>query len=82
MTEIGPLRLTVGGLAELAARCDAKTPAALADTIRTLCPDTARHLLTALLRPSGNEAEVARLTDQQVADHMPAASQCIVTALS
>lgn len=82
MTSVGPLRLTVGGLAELSDRFHAASPVALADQIRDLSPDGARHLLTALLRPSGSDGEVARLTDEAVAALMPSAARCIAEALS
>lgn len=81
-TEIGTLRLTIGGLAEMAQTLDAPDPVALATRIRGLTPDMARHLLTALLRPSGASGLVARLSDTQVAGLMPAASRCIAQALS
>lgn len=82
VTPIGTLRLTVGALAELAQSLDAPDPATLSQRIRALGPDRARHLLTALLRPSGADGQVARLSDQQLAALMPAASDCIRRALS
>ena len=82
MTELGLLRLTVGGLAELAERFEADTPSELSDQIRGLSPDGARHLLSVLLRPSGSEAQVARLSDSDIAKLMPAAARTIAQALS
>lgn len=81
-TEIGTLRLTIGGLAEMAQTLDAPDPVALATRIRVLNPDMARHLLIALLRPSGANGVVVCLSDTQIAGLMPAASRCIGQALS
>jgi hypothetical protein len=79
-TPIGPLRLTVGALAEMAERLDAPSPTTLSNRIRVMTPETARHLLIALLRPSGRAAQVAGLSDAQVAARMPDVSRCIVQA--
>lgn len=81
-THLGPLRLTVGALAEITSRLGADSPAELATAIRTLSPDGARHLVMALLRPSGAQGLVARLSDTELAELMPFASACIVGALA
>lgn len=78
---LGVMRLTVGGLAEIAARCDVPDVPSLAATIRTMTPETARHLASALLRPCGGVQAVATLSDPQVAALMPAAAHCITDAL-
>jgi hypothetical protein len=78
----GVMRLTVGGLAEIAARCDAPDVSSLAAKIRTMTPDTARRIAVALLRPCCGEVSVVRLSDAQVAGLMPAAARCITDALA
>lgn len=80
-TAIGPFRLTVGGLAEIAARLNAQNVGALAEQVRAITPNTARHLAVALSRPCGNAASIERLPDAQIALLMPAAARCITTAL-
>lgn len=80
-TPLGPLRLTVSALAEIADRLGASGPGQLAKLIRDLGPDRARHLLVALLRPSGTEQRVTRLSDREVADLMPSVARCISRAL-
>lgn len=80
-TPYGPLRLTVGALAELSDRLDAPSPKDLADRLRCMSFETSRTLLTALLRPCGNKDRIDTLDQAQLADLMPAATQCIVQAL-
>lgn len=81
-TTYGPMRLTVGGLAEMATRCDALDLQSLADKVRVMTPVTARHLATVLLRPCGGAERVKGLSDVQVAALMPAAARCITDALT
>lgn len=81
-TDIGPFRLTVGGLADIVVRLNTPDVGALADKIRVMTPTTARHLATALLRPCGNDARVEHLSDAQIATLMPAAARCITAALA
>ena len=81
-TIYGPMRLTVGGLAEMAARCDAPDLPSLASRIRAMGPATARHLAIVLLRPCGGAERVAGMSDAQVAALMPAAARCITDALT
>lgn len=81
-TAFGPMRLTVGGLAEIVARCETPDLQSLADAIRAMSPATARHLATALLRPCGGASEVEGLSDSQVAILMPSAACCITDALA
>lgn len=78
---VGVMRLTVGGLAEITARCEVLDVSSLAAKIRTMTPETARHLATALLRPGGSAQTVTTLSDAQVAALMPAAADCITDAL-
>ena len=78
----GAMRLTVGGLAEIAERCAAPDVSSLAAKIRTLTPDTARQIAVALLRPCRGSQRVASLSDTQVAALMPAAARCITDALA
>lgn len=81
-TSVGLMRLTVGGLAEIVARCDTPDLQSLAGKIRAMTPATARHLATTLLRPCGGAAAVEGLSDVQVAILMPAAASCITGALA
>jgi hypothetical protein len=81
-TPCGPMRLTVGGLAEMAVLCDAPDLPSLASQIRTMDPATARHLTIVLLRPCGGAERVAGLSNAQVAALMPAAARCITDALT
>lgn len=78
----GAMRLTVGGLAEIAERCDAPDVSSLAAKIRIMTPDTARQIAVALLRPCCGAQSVADLSDTQVAALMPAAARCITDALA
>lgn len=82
LTDLGALRLTLAGLAELADQHDAPCARRLAQRIRVLNPDMARHLLTVLLRPSGDAARVARLTPRQVLAYLPSVTTAIVRAFS
>jgi len=79
---LGPMRLTVGGLAEITARLDVPDLPSLAEAVRAMRPDTARDLATVLLRPCGHESKVAILSDAEVAALMPAAARCITHALA
>lgn len=81
-TACGPMRLTVGGLAEMAARCDTPDLQSLATKIRAMDLETARHLAIVLLRPCGGAERVAGMSDAQVAALMPAAARCITEALT
>ena len=81
-TPLGPLRLSVGALAEIAARLDAFGPPELAARLRALDAGAARHLLTSLLRGADAPERVARLTDAEVQALVPEASRCIAQALS
>ncbi|MGJ8561092.1 MAG: hypothetical protein ACSHX3_12720 [Litorimonas sp.] len=81
-TPLGPMRLTVSGLAEVVARCDTPDLLSLADQIRVMTSATARHVAMALLRPCGGAAHVDSLSDAQVAALMPAAARCITDALT
>lgn len=79
---LGPLRLTVGGLAEIVTRLETPDVSALAQEIRHMTPQTGRYIAAALLRPAGGAVRVDDLTDAQVADLMPAAARCIKAALA
>ena len=79
---LGPMRLTVGGLAEITSRLDVADLPSLAEAVRAMRPDTARDLATVLLRPCGHESKVASLADADVAALMPAAARCISHALA
>jgi hypothetical protein len=79
---LGPMRLTVGGLAEIVARLETPDLPALAGRIREMSPPTARHVVAALLRPCGNAGRIESLTDAQIAPLMSAAARCITTALA
>ena len=80
-TPYGPLRLTVGALAELSERLDAPSPKHLAERLRRLTPNTSRTLLTALLRPCRKQDRIDALEQAQLAELMPPVTQCIVRAL-
>ena len=80
-TPIGVLRLSVGALAELAARLDVHDPPALAARLRALDAGAARHLLISLLRRADAEERVARLSDREVAALVPEAAACVAEAL-
>lgn len=80
-TPLGPLRLTVGALAEIADATGAASPAELADRVRTMGPDTARTILAALLRPCAHADRVDALDAAAIAALMPAAVRCIAGAL-
>lgn len=82
VSPVGVMRLTVGGLAEITTRCEAPDLSGLTTKIRTMTPETARHLAAALLRPCGNAQTVNTLSDAQVATLMPAAARCITDALA
>lgn len=78
----GPMRLTVGGLAEIVARTVTPDLQGLADQIRAMSPETARHLAAALLRPCGNGDAIEGLSDANIAALMPSAARCVAAALS
>ena len=80
-TILGPMRLTVGALAELAERLDAPSPSDLAERMRTLTPQASRILQRALLRPCGQQDAVNDIDDKDIAAFVPAAATCVVTAL-
>ncbi len=80
-TSLGTLRLTVGALAEIAEVTGAESPRALAEQIRLMGPDTARTLLSALLRGSDGACDLSGVSDAQIAALMPQAASCISAAL-
>ncbi|MGB3455818.1 MAG: hypothetical protein WBG08_06235 [Litorimonas sp.] len=81
-TSLGPLRLSVAALAEMADRLDADSPAALSRRLRRLEEADARIVLEALLRPAGKADAVGSLASSAVAGLMPDAAICISQALS
>lgn len=81
-TACGPMRLTVGGLAEMTVLCDTPDLQSLANHIRAMSPATARHVATVLLRPCGGAGLIDGASDAQVAALMPAAARCITDALT
>ena len=78
----GVLRLSVGALAQLARRLEAQDPRELAEAMRALDTTRARHVLASLLRADDADARVARLSDAQVRERVPAAVAVVVEALS
>lgn len=79
---LGPMRLTVGGLAEIVTRLGVLNLSSLVDEIRRMSPPTARHVAAALLHPYGNADRVESLSEAQIAALMPAAARCITAALA